>query len=188
MKTVIRWVHYLRVEKVETPNASSRSRERYRPHGRSGLAAIAARGIQMLTSLVEAPLALHFLSADPYDMRVAMSSLVSMLGCAVLGIGKGLHDAISDVHSGEDWGGLTRHVSSAFFSLTGVALMAIVAFGMLCAFPSRAGVFNVKAPLAVADSASAVSVLVFSPALWVCPSPRASARPRVQGLRLFDAS
>ena len=159
-KTVKRWVRYLRVETVEAPDAFSRSRERYRRAGLSGVTGIAARGIQIVTSLVTVPLTLHYLGAERYGMWMAMSSLVAMLGFADLGIGNGLLNAISDAHGREDRGDAARYVSSAFFSLIGISLVALVTFGIVYAFVPWAKVFNVTTPLAVAESGPAVAVLM----------------------------
>ena len=61
-------------------------------------------------------------------MWMAMSSLVAMLGFADLGIGNGLLNAISDAHGRDDRGDAARYVSSAFFSLVAISLVALVAF------------------------------------------------------------
>lgn len=161
-ETTRRGLRFIRSGSHDLSVASGRSKERYRRAGLSTVASIAARGIQVLTSLVTVPLTLHYLGSQRYGMWMVMSSLIAMLGFADLGIGNGLLNAISGAYGRDDRGEAARYVSSAFFALVAISLLVLAAFTVVYAIVPWGRVFNVDMPLAVAESGPAVAVLLLS--------------------------
>lgn len=139
-----------------------RSRERYRRAGLATLAAFGARGIQILTSLVTVPLTLHYLGVERYGMWMTISATIAMFSFADLGIGNGLLNAISESHGRGDHDSAAKYVSSAFFTLIGLAL--VIGLGFAVAYPlvPWARIFNVSSALAASEAGPAVAVFVGS--------------------------
>jgi O-antigen/teichoic acid export membrane protein len=150
----------LRLDAFDTAEAGGRSKERYRRVAFTTLASIGSRGIQILTSLITVPLTLNYLGAERYGMWMTMSSLVAMLGFADLGIGNGLLNAVSDAFGRRDSKDAARYVSSAFFTLIGIAAVVGIAFAAAYRFVPWARVFNVASPTAASEAGPAVAVLV----------------------------
>ncbi len=145
--------------------ASGRSKERYRRAGLSTVVSIAARAIQIFTSLVTVPLTLHYLGPQRYGMWMVMSSLIAMLGFADLGLGYGLLNAVSGAHGRDDKEEAARYVSSAFFALVAISILLLAAFAAGYTIVPWGRLFNVSTPQAVAEAGPAVAVLFLSFAL-----------------------
>jgi O-antigen/teichoic acid export membrane protein len=139
-----------------------RSKERYRRAGLATLAAFGARGIQILTSLITVPLTLHYLGVERYGMWMTISATIAMFSFADLGIGNGLLNAISESHGRGDRESAAKYVSSAFFTLIGIAVAIGVAFAVGYPLVPWARVFNVSSALAASEAGPAVAVFVGS--------------------------
>jgi O-antigen/teichoic acid export membrane protein len=139
-----------------------RSKERYRRATLATLAAFGARGIQILTSLITVPLTLHYLGVERYGMWMTISATIAMFSFADLGIGNGLLNAISESHGRGDRDSAAKYVSSAFFTLIGIAF--VIGLGFAVAYPlvPWARVFNVSSALAGSEAGPAVAVFVGS--------------------------
>lgn len=139
-----------------------RSKERYRRAGLATIAAFGARGIQILTSLVTVPLTLHYLGVERYGMWMTISATIAMFSFADLGIGNGLLNAISESHGRGDHDSAAKYVSSAFFTLIGLALLIGLGFAIVYPWVPWARVFNVSTALAGSEAGPAVAVFVGS--------------------------
>ena len=139
-----------------------RSKERYRRAGLATLAAFGARGIQILTSLITVPLTLHYLGVERYGMWMTISATIAMFSFADLGIGNGLLNAISESHGRGDRDSAAKYVSSAFFTLIGIALVIGAGFALAYPLVPWARVFNVSSLVAGSEAGPAVAVFVGS--------------------------
>src|ERR1035441_8948081 len=81
---------FLRLRPFDTSTESGRSQERQRRAFLSTMAAFAAKGIAIVTQLVTVPMTLNYLGAERFGLWMAISSVVSMLAFADLGVGNGL--------------------------------------------------------------------------------------------------
>ena len=150
----------LRLTPGETETEAGRSRERYHRAALTTAASLATRIVTILAGLVSVPLALHYLGTERYGLWVTISSLLSILTFADLGVGNGLLNAISEAHGKQDEQLARRYVSSAFFLLSGIAggLALVVVLGYpLVPWPR---VFNVSSTQAVAEIGPAVLVFL----------------------------
>jgi O-antigen/teichoic acid export membrane protein len=130
--------------------------------GGGGLAL--AKGINLLSVLITVPLTLEYLGTERYGLWVTLSSLITLLSFADLGIGNGLVTAVAKADGEQDFAAIRRLVSSAFFLLSaiggGVALLTCALYPLV----PWGAVFAVTDPLAVAEAGPAMLVfmLVFA--------------------------
>jgi O-antigen/teichoic acid export membrane protein len=149
-----------RLRPHDTSTVAGRAEERHRRVALTALAAAAAKGISVCTALISVPLTLHYLGTERYGLWMTISSLVTILAFADLGIGNGMVNRIADAHGRDDHHAVRRYVSSGFFVLT------LVAFGMLALFSvcwkhvPWSSVFNVQTSLAQQEVGLAVAVFV----------------------------
>ena len=139
---------------------ADRSRERYRRAALTALASAAARSVGMVTTLVSVPLTVQYLGTERFGLWATMSSLVVMLGVADFGLGYGLVGAISKAHGLEDQEEASRATSSAFFLLTGIALLAGVLFAISYEAIPWSRIFNISSPQAVSEAGPAAAAMI----------------------------
>ncbi len=142
----------------DTSTNEGRSRERYRRALLTTLASGLAKVISVLTNLVSVPLTLHYLGTERFGLWITIGSFISFLGFSDLGIGNGLLNGISKSHGkGEDT--LARqYVSSAFFSLTALAIMVGAIFAGAYNFVPWQSFFHLRSWKAIDEAGPAVAV------------------------------
>jgi len=152
----------IRTEPFDVATAEGRSKERYRRIVLTSFAAIAARGVGVLTALISVPLTLHYLGNERYGMWMTISSVIAMLGFADLGMGNGLINAVSEAHGKNDTGSAKVYISSAFFLLSGVALCLLLVFAAIYGVVPWERVYNLTLPLAIQEAGPATAVVMCS--------------------------
>ena len=156
------WVSLVRLVPFETDTPEGRSKERLRRVALTALVSAFAQGVNMLTVLISVPLALNYLGTERYGLWITISSLITVLGFADLGIGNGLLNSLADAHGRNDFQAARSHVSSAFYMLLGIAGL----FGILWIFLypriSWNWLFNLTSPRAIAEAGPALAVFVWS--------------------------
>jgi O-antigen/teichoic acid export membrane protein len=150
----------LTLKEFDTGTPEGRSKERYRRVALTALSSGGAKVISVITMLISVPLTLHYLGAERYGMWMTISSVVLMLGFADLGLGLGLMNSISEAHGKEDRRAAAHYVSSAFFMLTGMAVLILAAFALAYPHIPWARLLNVKTPLAAREAGPALAALV----------------------------
>ena len=150
----------LTLKEFDTGTPEGRSKERYRRVALTALSSGGAKVISVITMLISVPLTLHYLGSERYGMWMTISSVVLMLGFADLGMGLGLMNSISEAHGKEDRRAAAHYVSSAFFMLTGMAVLILAAFALAYPHIPWARLFNVKTPLAALEVGPALAALV----------------------------
>ncbi len=152
----------VRLNPFDEAAPENRSKERYRRIALTTFAAIAARGVGVLTALISVPLTLHYLGAERYGLWMTISSVIAMLGFADLGMGNGLVNAISEASGKNDVKAARMYVSSAFFLLLGIALcLLLVLSGIYWLIPWER-VYNLTSPLAIQEAGPATAVFMCS--------------------------
>jgi O-antigen/teichoic acid export membrane protein len=155
-------LHVLRNLKVQPDlcTAEGRSHERYRRAAMTSATAILARAVSLVAGLVSVPLTVAYLGDERYGMWATITSLISMLGFADLGMGNGLVNVVSDATGRNDNECARRATSSTFFWLSGVgALIIIAVIAALNIFP-WSSLFNVQTPLAIRESGPTAAVMI----------------------------
>ncbi len=149
-------VAVLRLEPFDVSTEEGRSKERYRRVGLATVVSIAARAISVFTAFISVPLTLNYLGAERYGLWITISSTIAMLAFADLGLGNGLINAISDAHGRDDPAAARAYVSSAFFMLSAIAAILLLAFAVAYPFIPWPRVFNVTSALASEEAGPGV--------------------------------
>src|SRR5208337_4634406 len=105
-------------------------------------------------------LTLQYLGTERYGLWMSITSVVSLLVFADLGMGNGLLNAIAAAHGRDDIESEQKYVSSAFFVLFGIAVFLLGLFGLAYPFVPWPRVFNVSSPLAAREAGPAVVVFL----------------------------
>lgn len=142
----------------DTATAVGRSKERYRRVAISSISGLSARVTSILAQFISVPLALSYLGPERYGVWLTLTSLMAIISLADLGLGNGLMNVISETEGTGDRRLAREAVSSAFFSLTGLAAMAAVIIFLIHPGIPWAKIFNVHSARAVAESSPTVAV------------------------------
>jgi len=135
--------------------------ERYRRVGLTALTSLSAKGITALTMLVSVPLTVDYLGVERYGMWMAISSLITVLSFADLGIGNGLVNSLAEANGKDDREASIRYVSNAFIMLLGIAVLIVAVFLSIYPFVPWAVVFKVQSDLAVRELGPSILLLLF---------------------------
>ena len=161
MKSLFRILAIVRLRPHDTSTEHGRSHERYRRMALTTAASLGGRGTNALASLISIPLTVRYLGAERYGLWVVLTSIISVMGFADLGIGNGVLNAVSEAYGKEDRDLAREYVSSAFGILLVIA--AILAVSGLMAYPFLPWLrlFNVKSVAVASEGARAFLVLYF---------------------------
>lgn len=146
---------------VGSVEADSAAKLRWKRVLGSASASFAARGLSILTGLISVPLTLHYLGPERYGVLMTITSGIILMAFADLGLGNGVVNAISQADGAKDRWRAEVAVSSAFFMLSGIAILIVVAF-LLTPHSAWLTLFNIRSALAIKDIQSTVAVIVFS--------------------------
>jgi O-antigen/teichoic acid export membrane protein len=124
----------------------------------TGIAAVAARVLQIGASLVTVPLTLKYLGNERFGLWMTISSVLAMAAFADFGIGNGVLNTVASASGRDDTEGVRAAVSNGFAVLNAIALALIVLFFLIYPFVSWADFFGVVSPQARAEAGPAVAV------------------------------
>ena len=158
----------LRLKPFDTATEEGRSRERYRRAALTTLTSVMAKAVSVCVSLITVRLTIHYLGVERYGLWMTITSVVSLLWFADLGMGNGLLNAIAEAHGKDDTESVRKYVSSAFFVLIGIAAVLLLLFTLAYPFVPWYRVFNVSTPLAMGEAGPALFVFL---AYFLCNMP-----------------
>lgn len=118
-----------------------------------------SKAISLLTVAISVPLTVRYLGGERYGMWMTISSFITMLSFADLGMGSGLVSALAAAEGKGEAESSVRLVSSAFFFLAGLAVFLLISFGASYRLVQWAHVLKVRTPLAIAEAGP--SILAF---------------------------
>ncbi len=150
----------LHLKKIDTTTDEGRSRERHRRIAWASMAAAGAKFIGILTALISVPLTLGYLGPERYGMWMTISAIIAMLGFADLGIGNGVLSAIARASGKNDHKAIRDTVANGFCILSLISIIILLLFAAIYSFVPWHSLFNVKSPIAVAESGLVVGVLI----------------------------
>jgi O-antigen/teichoic acid export membrane protein len=150
----------LRLKPFDTSTEEGRSRERYRRAALTTITSVMARCVTVFTSLLTVRLTIRYLGTERYGLWMTVTSVVSMLTFADLGIGNGLLNAIAEARGRDDVESVHKYASSAFFVLLGIATLLLGIFACAYPFIHWPRIFNVSSPIAIHESGPAVIVFL----------------------------
>jgi O-antigen/teichoic acid export membrane protein len=152
----------LRLRPFDVSTAEGQSKERYRRTALTALAALASKGVTLLTLLVSVPLTVNYLGAERFGLWMAVSALIAFLNLLDFGVGNGLLNRVVEANGHGDRGGVHAAVSSGFFLLCGLAAALLTVFAVAYPLLPWPGLFNVRSAAAMAEVGPAVSAFVLT--------------------------
>ena len=150
----------LRLKPFDTSTEQGRSSERYRRAALTTFASVMARAVTVFTSLLTVRLTIQYLGTERYGLWMTVTSVVSLLTFADLGIGNGLLNAIAEARGRDDVESVHKYASTAFFVLLGIATLLLGIFACVYPFVPWPRMFNVSSPIAVREAGPAVIVFL----------------------------
>lgn len=107
----------------------SPGRRRYRNIAHALLTGVAGKGVNLLVLFVSVPLSLGCLGVERYGIWIAMTSVLSWLSVADVGLGNGLMNLLADARGREREDLAQRYVATSFWGLAIIAAtLAALAF------------------------------------------------------------
>jgi O-antigen/teichoic acid export membrane protein len=146
-------------------DAGQRGAGRNRRAAITGGTAVLARAVQVSTSLVTIPLAVHYLGNERFGLWMTISSVLAMANFADFGVGNGVLNTVADAFGKNDFDRIRGAISSGFAVLSTVGLLLLALFGSTFAWVSWADVFRVTSTQARAEAAPALMIFALCFAL-----------------------
>ncbi len=140
-------------------NETDRSRRRFLRAGLTGAVTLAARGTTVLIGLVTLPLTSHYLGKERFGLWLTLSSFITWVSIADLGLSNSLINALSTADGKDERAQAQQAVSSAFWMTSAIAIALMVAIVVAVPLVNWPGVFNVVSPEARREVAPALMVL-----------------------------
>lgn len=151
----------VRLTPFDTSTEAGRGAERYRRAALTAIASGAARVVSLASLLLTVPITLGYLGSERYGVVVTITALSAMLVFADFGLGNGLMNLVAAARGRDHSEAIRRSVSSAFFMLTGVALVLAVPAYLLYRYLPWASFMNVG-PEHAAEVTAAAAVFLAS--------------------------
>ncbi len=150
----------VRMQPFDVTTAEGQSKERYRRAALAALAAMASKGLSLVTLLVSVPLTVRYLGAERFGLWMAVSALIAFLNLLDFGVGNGLLNRVVEANGIGDAAGIRAAVSSGFFLLCGLAMGLLVVFAVSYPLLPWPALLNVRSPAAAAETGPAVAAFV----------------------------
>lgn len=140
---------FIRTWSVRHPE---RGRERFRRVGLAGSTAVLAQGLFVLTGLVSIPLTASYLGAERYGVWLTISSLITWLTFAEFGLGgNALVNTLAEADGRDDRQSAKELVATAFWALSGVAVLLGAVLAVMAYFVPVSVLFRVSTPALVTE-------------------------------------
>lgn len=120
---------------------------------------LAARGTTVLIGLVTLPLTSHYLGKERFGLWLTLSSFITWVSIADLGLSNSLINALSTADGKNDRTQAQHAVASAFWMTTAVVAILILVTVFAVPLLNWPSVFNVTSPEAVREIAPALLVI-----------------------------
>jgi O-antigen/teichoic acid export membrane protein len=139
-------------------NPTDRGQRRVIRSGITGITTVVVKGISSIAGLISIPLTAQYLGTERFGLWLILSTLLSWISIADLGLANSLTNALATADGKEDRKGAREAVSSAFWLIIAVALILVVLFSIIYPLVPWERVFNVTSAQAKEDVGSAVIV------------------------------
>lgn len=116
---------YFRLKPFDTSTQAGQANERYRKIALSSVAGGLSQTINYIIMLILVPLLLRYLGEEQYGLWLAINSMAAFAVFSDFGIGNGLINIVGKAHGLEDRELAKKSVSSAFATLSLVALVVL---------------------------------------------------------------
>ena len=137
-----------------------RSDERHRRALLSALASALGKVVAVVVTLITLPLTLHYLGPQRFGIWAVLTSFMTLLAFADLGLGNGLLSAIANAHGRKDRAAMQRQISSAVAVLAAIAALLLAVFTLVWPLIDWPGLFNVSEAAARREAGPALGAFV----------------------------
>jgi len=158
--------NWLKLKKIfqfkphDITKVEGKSHERYRRILLTGGSTAVVKIFSAAINLITVPLTVHYLGSERYGLWMAISSVITLMGFADLGLGNGLLNAVSKANGRNNINEAQVAVSSTFFILLGISFLLFLIFISIFPFISWKDVFNVRSALAIREAGPTMFTLV----------------------------
>ena len=144
---------------LPTATTWSRGRDRLWRAGITGITSAFSKGLAIATGLISVPLTVSYLGQDRYGIWLTINSLLNWLAVSNLGLGgNALINGLSEASGKEDWERAKELVATAFWSLSGIAILLLLVYLVVFPFVSWQVVFNASDTLPASELHWAISL------------------------------
>lgn len=134
--------------------------DRYKKIILSGFSTAIVKLITVGLNLITVPLTLSYLGNLRYGIWLSISSVLTLLSFADLGLGNGLLNAVTKADANKDLVQLKKAISSAFFLLMAIALFLVALFILIHNIVDWEVVFNVKSGISTSELNNTIAVII----------------------------
>jgi O-antigen/teichoic acid export membrane protein len=148
-----------RLRPFDSSTESGRSKERYRRILLTAASSFVTKSVTVTTGLISVTLTVHYLGAERYGLWATISSVVSLMSFADLGLGNGLLNAISKADGTGDLHEAVKSTTNAFIMLSSIALLFSVFFFSFYPIIPWGELFNVRSEAAIDECGPTMAIL-----------------------------
>ncbi len=134
----------------------SDNQRRYVRIAHSAVSALAGKGVAVLVGLMMVPLSLAHLGIERYGIWVTISSLLTWLSIADLGLANGITNVLSTAYASDSRDRARQYISTAFWMLVGLTVLLIMVLLPLVSLIDWTMIFRVQTPNAAQETPHAV--------------------------------
>lgn len=153
-------MHYFRLSPFDISTQEGRSEERHRQILLTTLSSGGSKLLAAIISFAMIPLTLNYLGTERFGLWMTISSVVTMLSFADLGIGSGLMNAVATAQGKDDVQEIKKKIAASLMLLSGIALLIIALFFLIEPFVPWVKILNVNSELARKEAVPTISVVV----------------------------
>lgn len=168
IKVIIKLKRILKFTSHDLSTSQGKSDERYRRILLTGGSTAIVKIISVTINLITIPLTVNYLGPERYGLWMTISSILSFLTFADLGLGNGLLNAITKANGRDNISEARTAVSSTFFLLLGISLLLLFFFCISYPYVSWHKLFNVETQLAIKEAGPTMMVLIIT---FLCNLP-----------------
>jgi O-antigen/teichoic acid export membrane protein len=149
------------ITNIDTSTSEGRARERTKRIALTAASAVFARFVTMLIPLITVRISLDYLGEEIYGLWMTVTSLLTLIAFADLGLGNGLQTRLSQTSARDDSINESRQlISSTFYILVLVAALLILVFMLIYPFVNWAHLINAKTKFAKIISGPVVLAMI----------------------------
>lgn len=123
---------------------------------------VASRSLSIGLSLVSVPIALGYLGTEQYGLWATVTSVISVLVFADLGVGNGMLNAISAANGRDNMAGVRSAIASGVSIVSIIAIVFLMVFLAVWPFVDWARAFKIQGELATYQVSIALLVLMIT--------------------------
>ena len=123
---------------------SSHSKRRWKAILYAAVSSAGAKAIAMACSLVQVPIALHFLGQEAFGLWMTLSSAVALMSFADLGIGIGVQNSVAEAYADSDLTRITRIFTTGFLLMAAIGVGVFAIGFVVCYGVNWTSLFRVK--------------------------------------------